>query len=276
MSRNLLVGVALCLLSAVAPARAASAWDEVELVEIYSIDFEPAQTNLAMSSSVFVPRTDSCNQTAGRTCESLVGNAVADALRGTFGTDLAIVNSGGLRADLTCPLVDDPGDTCPAYVPPPYTITGGKVTSVLPFANLAVTLGITGLELKAMLENGVSQMPAAAGRFPQVSGFCFTYDIALTPGARIVSAVRQAGNGSCTGAVIDFNNGAVTYSLATFNFVAAGGDGYPDFSGRFVSLERDDVVVADYILANDPIAPALQGRIVCTTSGATACPVTPP
>ena len=28
-----------------------------------------------------------------------------------------------------------------------------------------------------MLENGVSSMPAANGRFPQVSGLCFTYDI---------------------------------------------------------------------------------------------------
>lgn len=276
MPRKLLGGFVLCLLSTLAPAGRALAWNEAGLEEIYSIDFEPAAQNLAMSSTVFIPRKDSCNDANGRTCESLIGNTVADAVRGTYGTDLALSNSGGLRADLTCPLVDIPTDNCPAYVPPPYPITGAKVSAVLPFGNLVVTLDITGLELKAMLENGVSAMPASSGRFPQVSGLCFTYDIALTPGARVVSAVRQAGDGSCTGAVIDFNNGAVAYSLATSNFTATGGDGYPDFTGRFIHLGREDVVVADYILANDPIAPTLEGRIVCTTSGATSCPVTAP
>lgn len=276
MPRKLLGGFVLCLLSTLAPAGRALAWNEEGLEEIYSIDFEPAAQNLAMSSNVFIPRKDSCNDANGRTCESLVGNIVADALRATYATDLAIHNSGGLRADLTCPLFDIPTDNCPAYVPPPYPITGGKVAAVLPFANLVVTLAITGLELKAMLEHGVSQMPASAGRFPQVSGICFTYDIALTPGARIVSAVRQAVDGTCSGAVIDLNSGAVTYSLATTNFTATGGDGYPDFSGRFIYFERDSVAVANYLLGNDPIAPALEGRIVCTTSGATSCPVTAP
>ncbi len=276
MPRKLLASFALCLLSTFALLRPAFAWDEPDLVEIYSIDFEPAAANLAMSSTVFIPRKDSCNEGNGRSCESLIGNTVADALRATYGTDLAIQNSGGLRADLTCPIVDIPTDNCPAYVPPPYPITGSQVSIILPFANLIVTLQVTGLELKAMLENGVSQMPSPAGRFPQVSGLCFTYDIALTPGARVVSAVRQAGDGSCTGAVIALNSGATTYSLAMPNFIAAGGDGYPDFTGRFVHFGRDDVVVADYLLANDPITPTLQGRIVCTTSGATPCPVIAP
>jgi hypothetical protein len=37
-----------------------------------------------------------------------------------------------------------------------------------------------------------------------------------------------------------------------------------------------DQVLADYIVANTPISPAIQGRIVCTTSGATVCPVVTP
>ena len=54
---------------------------------------------------------------------------------------------------------------------------------MLPFGNIVVTLSINGAELKAMLENGVSLVPAVEGRFPQVSGLCFTYDIAHRPGA---------------------------------------------------------------------------------------------
>jgi len=37
-----------------------------------------------------------------------------------------------------------------------------------------------------------------------------------------------------------------------------------------------DQVVADYVTAQSPISPAIQGRIVCASSGATACPVVTP
>ena len=47
-------------------------------------------------------RTRAATPTAGL-CESLVGNVVTDAMRTTYGADFAITNSGGLRADLTCP-----------------------------------------------------------------------------------------------------------------------------------------------------------------------------
>src|SRR3712207_8594158 len=50
---------------------------------------------------------------------------------------------------------------------------------------------INGAELKAMLENGVSAMPAVEGRFPQVSGLCFTYDIAAPAGSRVTGAVDR-------------------------------------------------------------------------------------
>lgn len=66
---------------------------------------------------------------------------------------------------------------CPAATQPPHLITRGQVLAVLPFDNVVVTLQVSGAELKAMLENGVSLMPAANGRFAQVSGLCFTYNI---------------------------------------------------------------------------------------------------
>jgi 2',3'-cyclic-nucleotide 2'-phosphodiesterase (5'-nucleotidase family) len=111
---------------------------------------------------------------------------------------------------------------------------------VLPFGNVVVTLQANGAEFKTMLENGVSQMPAVAGRFPQVSGLCFTYDIAEN------------------------------------DFMAAGGDGYLVFTGRASTRDVMDQVVADRLSATAPISPAIQGRIACTSSGATACPVVTP
>jgi alkanesulfonate monooxygenase SsuD/methylene tetrahydromethanopterin reductase-like flavin-dependent oxidoreductase (luciferase family) len=56
-------------------------------------------------------------------------------------------------------------------------------------------------------------MPAVDGRYPQVSGLCFTYDISAPAGSRVRSAVRQAVDGSCTGAAVDLTT-ASTYKIA--------------------------------------------------------------
>ncbi|HLB45730.1 MAG TPA: 5'-nucleotidase C-terminal domain-containing protein [Anaerolineales bacterium] len=224
------------------------------------------------SSSVFIPRADACGNSAGRTCESKVGNAVADAMRITYGTDFAVTNSGGLRADLTCPTTDTPSDFCPPYTPPPFPITRGQVLTVLPFGNVVVTLQVNGAELKTMLENGVSAMPGANGRFPQVSGLCFTYNISAPAGSRVTGAVRQAADGSCTGDAVDLT-AASTYSIAENDFMAQGGDGYPNFFSRITTRGIMDQVVADYIAAHSPISSSVQGRINCTGAG---CPVVVP
>jgi 2',3'-cyclic-nucleotide 2'-phosphodiesterase (5'-nucleotidase family)/predicted AlkP superfamily phosphohydrolase/phosphomutase len=238
-------------------------------------ELRPILATVIGASTRFVPRSDSCGRPDGRLCESLEGNVVTDAMRLSYGTDFAITNSGGLRADLTCPTTDNPDDFCPAYTPPPFPITRGQVLGVLPFGNIVVTVDdLNGAELKTFLENGVSAMPGANGRFPQVSGLCFSYDISAPAGSRVIpaSVVRQAADGSCTGVPVDLT-AASTYSLAINDFMASGGDGYPNVASRAQSRDIMDQTVADWITANTPISPAIQGRIVCTTSGATACPV---
>lgn len=247
----------------------------VELLQPYRDALAPIMNTEIGTSTVFIPRADSCGRPDGRLCESLVGNTVTDSMRTRYGVDFAITNSGGLRADLTCPITDSPTDFCPPYTPPPFPITRGQVLTVLPFGNVVVTLDVNGAELKTMLENGVSAMPGANGRFPQVSGLCFTYDISAPAGNRVTGAVRQAADGSCTGAPVDLT-AASTYSIAENDFMASGGDGYPNFASRMVTREIMDQVLADYVADNSPISPSIQGRIVCTTSGATACPVVLP
>jgi 2',3'-cyclic-nucleotide 2'-phosphodiesterase (5'-nucleotidase family) len=247
----------------------------VSLLQPYRDELAPILNTQIGSSSVAIPRSDSCGRSDGRLCESLVGNVTADALRTTYGTDFAITNSGGLRAALTCSTTDSATDFCPPFTPPPFPITRGQVLTVLPFGNVAVTLTINGAELKTMLENGVSAMPGANGRFAQVSGLCFTYDISAPVGNRVISAVRQAADGSCTGTTVDLT-AASNYTIAENDFMASGGDGYPNFASRMVTRDIMDQTLADYVAANSPIHPSIQGRIQCTTSGATACPVTLP
>lgn len=226
-------------------------------------------------STMTILRSDSCGQSAGRTCESTIGNLITDAMRKTYGADFAITNSGGIRDALTCPATDLPADFCPSFIPPPFPITRGQAQAVLPFGNVVVTLSVNGAELKAMLENGVSAMPGVNGRFPQVSGLCFTYDIHAAAGSRVTGAVRQAEDGSCTGAAVDLT-AASNYTIAENDFMVNGGDSYPNFASRAVTRDVMVNVVADYITSISPITPALQGRITCTTSGATLCPVTLP
>jgi 2',3'-cyclic-nucleotide 2'-phosphodiesterase (5'-nucleotidase family)/predicted AlkP superfamily phosphohydrolase/phosphomutase len=219
-------------------------------------------------STVEVLRSDACGRVDGRLCESRVGNVTTDAMRTTYGTDFAVTNSGGLRAALTCPAAGSAG-FCPSGVtPPPFPITRGSVLGVLPFQNVVSTVTVNGAELKAFLENGVSRMPGADGRFPQVSGLCFSYDVTAPAGSRVTGAVRQAGDGSCTGPAVDLTAGS-SYTLAINDFMAAGGDGYPNVAGRAHTRDLMDQVLADHITANTPISPSIQGRITCV--GAT-CP----
>jgi 2',3'-cyclic-nucleotide 2'-phosphodiesterase (5'-nucleotidase family) len=223
------------------------------------------------SATKQIPRADQCGGSTGRTCESLVGDLVTDALVATYGpplgSEIAITNSGGIRADLTCPTTDNPSDFCPAYTPPPYPISRGQVNTVLPFGNVAVTLTVNGAELKSMLEQGVSAMPAVDGRFPQVAGLCFTYNIESPPQSRVTGAVRADGNGNCTGTPLDLT-AAASYKIVSNDFTIAGGDGYPNFRSRMTTQAILDQVVADYISAQStPLNPfvkaAPDGRINC-------------
>jgi 5'-nucleotidase len=220
-------------------------------------------------STVPILRSDECGQESGRTCESLIGNVVADAMRDRYGTDFAIANAGGLRADLTCPDPDLVDDFCPAPDGGDLEITDGQVLTVLPFGNSVVTLSVTGAELKAHLENGVSSMPDISGRFAQVSGLCFTYDIDAAVGSRVTGAVVD--DGTCTGAMIDLSAGT-SYTLAENNFTASGGDDYPVDIGSAATRDLLVQVAAEYIAANSPITPVIGGRITCTATGGGTCP----
>ncbi len=68
------------------------------------------------------------------------------------------------------------------------------------------------------------------------------------------SVVRQAADGSCTGAAVDLT-AASMYHIAINDFMAAGGDGYPNVASRAHSREIMDQTVADWITANSPLSP---------------------
>jgi 2',3'-cyclic-nucleotide 2'-phosphodiesterase (5'-nucleotidase family) len=152
------------------------------------------------------------------------------------------------------------------------------VVTVLPFGNFSVKGEVTGPQLEAMLEHGLALVPTADGRFPQISGLCVTYDIQQPAGSRIglTSVVRpDPVTGSCTGpGVTAVNLLGGSYTIATNDFTASGGDLYPPvpFTSNGETME---FVVREYIAAKTPISPAIQGRITCTDSNLAAAPACP-
>ena len=95
----------------------------------------------------------------------------------------------------------------------------------------------------------------------------------------MLGAVRQAADGTCTGDPVDLT-AATTYTIFENDFMANGGDGYPNFSSRMATLDLMDQVTADYIAANSPISPRGQrrppaGGLNCTDSNGGTAPNCP-
>ena len=204
-------------------------------------------TRLGVATDLF-PRANN-NERLG---EVALGDLVADAIRARYSTQLAIVNGGTLRSPL--PSSYAPQDTtlrrpAPGYqAGPPYDVVAGDVYSVLPFGNSVVTRTVTGSQLYAVLENSVSALPGSSGRFLQISGFSYQYDVSKPVGSRVVSVTLD------TGAPI--LKDTATYTLALPDFTNAGGDGYTMLAdGQGTTRELDAQVVLDAIKAQATITP---------------------
>lgn len=184
---------------------------------------------------------------SNRTKETNIGNFVADVYRNSAKADVALVNGGSIRADLTYNV---------------GILTKRDVLSILPFNNPIVKIEVSGKTLREALENGVSYSAEdnEPGRFPQVSGMSFKFDASKPAGGR-VSEILIGGR------PLDENK---TYSLATSDFlVSRGGDGYTMFKEAKILINAatapKDSEVFEAAIRNSPnstIAPKLEKRIV--------------
>ena len=180
------------------------------------------------------------NRDVCRAMECPMGNLVADAMLDRVkdqGIDVAIANSGGLRASI------DAGE-----------VTMGEVLTVLPFQNTLSTFQITGATLVEALENGVSQIEEGAGRFPQVAGMTFTVDPSAEPGSRVSDVMVG-------GAPVEMDK---IYGAVSNNYVRNGGDGYAMFKDAQNAYDfGPDLadVTAEYLAKEGPYQPYTDGRI---------------
>ena len=182
-------------------------------------------------------------RSAVRSREGAFANLIADAMRAATGADAALTNGGGIRAD--------------KIYPPGTTLLRRDIRSELPFGNKTIVVEVTGTDLRAALENGVSGVEVGAGRFPHVSGITFRFDASKPVGSR----VREVTVG---GEPLD---PARNYRLATNDFLGRGGDGYDMFAGarRLIDAAAGKLMatqVIEAIAAAGEVAPEVEGRIV--------------
>ena len=136
--------------------------------------------------------------------ESVLGDLVADAQRAALHADIALMNAGGLRADL-----------------PAGTLTWGDVLTVHPFANRVLALDMTGAQLLRVLEEQWPPDPAAIPRILKTSGLYYEWDPGRPHGAHVVLA--------CDGHRQPLRPQAV-YRVAVNDFLVGGGDDFRAFA----------------------------------------------
>jgi 2',3'-cyclic-nucleotide 2'-phosphodiesterase (5'-nucleotidase family) len=164
-------------------------------------------------------------------------------VRDLTGAEIAIVNGGGIRAG--------------KVYPPGTAITRRDVLAELPFGNRTVMIEISGKDIRAALENGLSLLPQSGGRFPQVSGITLEADTKRPPGDRITSI--RFGTAPLDEARL--------YRVSTNDFLARGGDGYVQFKdARRLLRDDDSPILANevmvYIRKIGTIRTGVEGRIV--------------
>lgn len=172
-----------------------------------------------------------------RSVETNLGNLCADALlwqarelapaAGLPLPQVAFQNGGGIRNN---------------NVLPAGPFTELNTFQILPFANFVCVLpSVPASTIKAVLENAVSRVspppgfPASGnGRFAQVAGLSFSYEVDVPPGQRVLEVVLEDGTVLVEeGLVVE---GAPAIAVATINFLALGGDQYPLTGLPFTNL----------------------------------------
>ncbi|MCR5421204.1 MAG: bifunctional metallophosphatase/5'-nucleotidase [Lachnospiraceae bacterium] len=174
-----------------------------------------------------------------RKSETNLGDLCADAIKDQMNADIAIINGGGIRADI------EKGD-----------ITYGDILKVMPYNNKICVIEATGEQILDALEWGSRSLPEEMGGFLQVSGITYEVDTSLPSGC------ISDDNGLCSGIEGDRRvknvfvgdtliDPAKTYSVAGINYILTdNGDGFAAFEEAKIinnSGKLDNQVIIDYI-----------------------------
>jgi 2',3'-cyclic-nucleotide 2'-phosphodiesterase (5'-nucleotidase family) len=143
-----------------------------------------------------------------------LGNLLADAQRWAGKGDVAIMNNGGIRADLRR-----------------GTATYGSLFEIQPFGNTLYKMTVRGRDLRAYVE----KLVGTARPRMHVSGLTVSFDPRRTLGSRILDAKLADGR-----PIVDDQ----LYTIVLNDFLATGGDGV-DLGARAASVTPLNIVDLD-------------------------------
>ncbi len=201
--------------------------------------FDELQKTVVAKTLVDLKVNDEYGKRAVRNSETNLGDLCADAYRYLLDADVAIVNGGGVRAEI-----------------PAGDITFGQIVAVHPFGNAACLVEVTGQQILDALELGSSACPGELGGFLQVSGLTYTIDTRIPSSVVLndksefvkVDGERRVKDVMVGGEPID---PAKTYKLASHNFMLkSAGDGYTMFGKNNVNILQDEVLIDNQVLIN--------------------------
>jgi 5'-nucleotidase len=189
-----------------------------------------------------------------RGVESAAGNLVADAQlwsTSSNGADVAFMNPGGVRSDLTYAASGDEGDG---------VVTYGEAFTFQPFGNTLVTYSMTGSQILAVLEEQCQ--PAGSSRPFLHLGVSegFTYDLATTITDGTCTSVTVS-NVELNGVPLD---PAASYDVTVNNFLADGGDNFTTFAevtSPRLDGGNDLMALINYLGTYSPVAPPSTDRV---------------
>jgi 5'-nucleotidase len=215
------------------------------LIQKYSAISAPLANRVIGSVTATITRT------ANAAGESPLGDVIADAqLFATTapelgGAQIAFMNPGGIRGDITYTASGSEGDG---------NVTYGEAFTVQPFGNSLVTMTLTGQQIKDVLEQQFNNPAPGQMRILQVSeGFSYTWDMDAPVGSKVSDMTLN-------GVPIDLN---ASYRVTVNSFLADGGDNFTalrqgtDRLGGALDLDA----LVDYFAANSPVAPGSTDRI---------------
>ena len=201
-------------------------------------EFEELVNTVVASTDVdLIIKDPASGERIVRVSETNLGDLCADAYRAMSGADVAIVNGGGVRADI-----------------PAGDITYGQIIAVHPFGNEMCVVECTGQEILDALELGCSKLPAESGGFLHVSGMTYTVDLNVESSVKLdengmfvsVEGERRVKDVTIGGEPLDPEK---TYTLASHNYKLKDcGDGYSMFADNV--FLQDSVMIDNQVLIN--------------------------
>jgi 5'-nucleotidase len=190
-----------------------------------------------------------------RGVESAAGNLVADAQAwstSAAGVDVAFMNPGGVRSDLTFLASGDEGDG---------VVTFGEAFTFQPFGNTVLTFDMTGAQIKSVLEEQCQPDFASRPFLHLGVSDGFTYDLSTTIVGGICTGVSIT-NVMVSGAALDM---AATYVVTANSFLADGGDNFTTFAevdpATRIDGGDDLETLTNYLAAFSPVAPPSTDRV---------------